>query len=283
MNGQLSAPTWQARRFGHWVAQSRWWPEGAVVVVNQQAGVVESVAAPPLAVSAPPPAEVRLPTVLVVRYLASPVGELLADGAARLPTGASPTGNSVLPVDTTPEVIKAATLAVAELVVDVESGPKGDTVVCRQLTIRPGDAKGRWTALPWHPQHLIEPDTGRVLPSSDGGRIYGLGRLPVEEMLERYLTFWGSERGLKPGRRPRVFTSDVLDQVAVIARENPARPVRAVAEHFGWRTPDGDVDRWKAQRAVSKAIAEGRLPADTPGLRRSSRSKQQTPQMEGMA
>ncbi len=280
MPGQLSDPPWQVRRFGHWVAQSRWWPEDAVVLVNRQTGAVESVAAPPLRVSAPPPAGVRFPTVLVVRYLTSPVGELLADGAARLPTGAD---GKPIPMDTTPEVIKTATLAFAELLVDIEPGLKGDTVVCRQLTIRPGDAKGRWTLLPWPLKRLVDPSTGNVLPSSDGGRLYGLGRLPVEEMLERYLSFWGYERGLKPGRRSRKFTSAVLEGAARIARENPSRPVRAVADQLQQlgleASEDPENRRQVAQRLINRAVREGKVAADLPGLRR----KQQAAQLEGEA
>ncbi|MDA8330863.1 MAG: hypothetical protein M0027_06585 [Candidatus Dormibacteraeota bacterium] len=259
------------RHFEEWVARSRWWPEWAVVRVSD-GGKVEAVVAPPLAASATPPGGVKFPTLLVVRYLSAPVGRLLAGGDAELPLG--PDGERV-PLDTTPEKIKAATVAVVELLVDVERGAQGDVVVCRQLTVRPGNARGRWTCVPPGssvPLLLINPETAEHLPYADGGRISGIGHLPLEELLSRYLTYWARVRWLTPGRRRRKFTLAVIDRAAQIARDNPNRPVRALAEcldQLGVKASKKEENRRQvAQRLIDAAIAEGKLAADAPGLRR---------------
>ena len=178
-------------------------------------------------------------------------------------------------MDTTPQVVKAATVAVVELLVDVEAQGRGRVAVCRQVTIRPADAKGRWsvwTGKSGVPLALWDHASGLPLPNVDGGRLTGLGRVPIEALLQRYLTFWGQQQGLRPGRRARTLTPAVLSAAADIAREHPARPVRAVADRLkqlGVKTPsDPENRRAVAQRIISRAIEHGLLPADAPGLRR---------------
>ncbi len=144
----------------------------------------------------------------------------------------------------------SATQCVVQLRVDIEAGRP----VCREVRILPAEVDGAITRIP---------------------------RVPLDDFLGHYIRTWYAVSGTPRPKQRRALTPAILQAVAVAYRANSKRPAQAVAEHFGWRSPNlswalDASGRARVSRAISAAREEGYL-RTAPGDRR----KGETPGRSG--